>query len=42
MDRALDDVIFQGEVLAALDGLAAIGGLDEPYASRPVTPRRKR
>ena len=42
VDRALDDVIFQGEVLAALDGLAAIGGLDEPYASRPVTPRRKR
>ncbi len=42
VDRALDYVIFQGEVLASLDGLAAIGGLDDVYARLPVARRRKR
>lgn len=42
VDRALDYVIFQGEVLAALDNLAAIGGLDDVYPRLPVARRRKR
>lgn len=38
VDRALDHVIFQGEVFSALDRLAERGGLRDPYA--PVTRRR--
>jgi Arc/MetJ family transcription regulator len=37
VDRALDYVVFQGEVFAALDSLAAFGGLEDPFE----TPRRK-
>jgi Arc/MetJ family transcription regulator len=37
VDRALDYVVFQGEVFAALDSLVAAGGLDEPFEA----PRRK-
>ena len=37
VDRALDYVVFQGEVFAALDSLAALGGLDDPFEA----PRRK-
>ena len=33
VDMALDYVLFQGGVLAALDRLAALGGLDEPFAT---------
>lgn len=40
VDQALDYVIFQAEVFAALDHLAALGGLAEPYASKPARPRR--
>ena len=41
VDMALDYVLFQGEVLGALDRLAALGGLDDPYARRPRVSRRK-
>lgn len=34
IDRALDYVLFQGEVFAALDRLAQHGGLDDPYRPR--------
>ena len=37
VDRALDYVLFQGDVFAALDSLAALGGLDDPFEA----PRRK-
>lgn len=40
VDAALDYVLFQGEVMGALDRLAASGGLDDVYAAgRP--PRRR-
>ena len=32
VDRALDYVIFQGEVIGALESLYDLGGLDEPFA----------
>ncbi len=32
VDRALDLVIFQADLESAIDGLAAAGGLSEPYA----------
>jgi hypothetical protein len=41
VDMALDYVLFQGEVLGALDRLAALGGLDDLYARGPRVPRRK-
>jgi len=31
VDMALDYVIFQGEVVGALDRLAALGSLDDPF-----------
>ena len=31
VDRALDYVLFQGSVFSALDQLAALGGLDDPF-----------
>ena len=34
VDRALDYVIFQGEVMGALDSLYDLGGLDDPF-TRP-------
>jgi hypothetical protein len=34
VDRALDYVLFQAEVSAALDELANLGGLSDPYARR--------
>jgi hypothetical protein len=41
VDRALDAIIFQGEVADALDRLAAAGGITDIYA-RPVRTRRAR
>jgi hypothetical protein len=41
VDRALDYVIFQGDVFAALDNLAALGGLDDVFRRRSANPRRK-
>lgn len=38
VDRALDYVIFQGQVFAALDRLAARGTLRDPYGAE--TPAR--
>ena len=32
VDRALDYVLFQAEVFGALDELADLGGLSDPYA----------
>lgn len=44
VDMALDYVIFQGEVLGALDRLAELGGLDDPfgrsYTAAESRPRR--
>jgi Arc/MetJ family transcription regulator len=40
VDRALDYVLFQGSVFGALDRLAALGGLDDPFAT--VKPTRMR
>jgi hypothetical protein len=41
IDMALDYVLYQGEVFGALDRLAALGGLDDPFAaSTPKTRRR--
>ena len=31
VDLALDYVLFQGNVLSALDRLSALGGLDDPF-----------
>ena len=40
VDRALDYVLFQGEVFAALDRLADLGGLNDPFArGRPLRSR---
>lgn len=41
VDRALDYVVFTSEVFAALDTLAEVGGLDDPYARRKA-PRARR
>ncbi len=41
VDRALDYVIFQGDVFAALDHLTALGGLSDPLLA-PSATRRKR
>jgi hypothetical protein len=41
VDMALDAVVFQHDVFAALDHLAALGGLDDPYAE-PARPARRR
>jgi hypothetical protein len=35
IDMALDYVLFQGEVFSALDRLATLGGLDDPFEYRP-------
>lgn len=40
VDLALDYVLFQSEVLSALDRLAALGGLDDVYGSASRPPRR--
>jgi hypothetical protein len=40
VDVALDYVLFQDEVFAALDRLAALGGLDDLYGTDVRTPRR--
>jgi len=43
IDRALDYVLFQGAVFGALDRLAALGGLDDPFATvKPARGRRHR
>ncbi len=39
VDRALDYVIFQGEVSAALAHLYGLGGLDEPFPRAAKTRR---
>ena len=43
VDRALDYVVMQGDVLDALDTLAALGGLEDPYrlATAAKRPRRR-
>ncbi|MEO8336440.1 MAG: hypothetical protein ABI664_15780 [bacterium] len=41
VDRALDYVLFQGEVSAALEHLYDLGGLDDPLP-RATTTRRAR
>jgi hypothetical protein len=40
VDMALDYVLLQGEVTAALDRLAALGGLDDVFSY--ATPRSRR
>ena len=41
VDLALDYVLFQGEVMGALDRLTALGGLDDVFgATAPRAPRR--
>jgi hypothetical protein len=41
VDRALDYVIFQGEVLGALEDLYALGGLEEAFPRpKAKAPRR--
>lgn len=41
IDRALDYVLFQGGVFDALDRLAALGGLDDAFATpKPSRVRR--
>jgi hypothetical protein len=40
VDRALDEVLFHGEVSSALDRLAALGGLNDVYAEHVKKPRR--
>lgn len=43
VDMALDYVVFQGEVFGAMDRLAALGGLEEPFGvSYPVAGPRVR
>jgi len=42
VDRALDYVVFQGEVFAALDHLADLGGLNDPYVRPPARTRGSR
>lgn len=41
VDRALDYIVYTTEVFAALDRLAALGGLDDIYARKKVTRVRK-
>ncbi len=41
VDKALDYVLFQGAVFGALDRLAALGGLDEPFAAAKPTRARR-
>jgi hypothetical protein len=41
VDMALDYVLFQAEVMGALDRLAAVGGLDDIYAAAERPPRRR-
>lgn len=42
VDMALDYVLFQGAVVNALDRLAALGGLDDPFATAPASRPRRR
>jgi len=41
VDMALDYVLFQGEVMGALDRIAALGGLDDVFGAA-VPPARRR
>jgi hypothetical protein len=41
VDMALDYVLFQGGVLGALRRLAALGGLDDPFAAPAPRTRRR-
>ena len=41
VDLALDYVLFQGEVMGALDHLASLGGLDDMYAAGERPSRRR-
>ena len=41
VDQALDLAVLQGEVFGALDRLAALGGLDDPYGPAAVRPARR-
>ncbi len=42
VDRALDYVLFQGEVTAALESLYNLGGVDDPIFRATTTARRVR
>lgn len=39
VDLALDYVVMVGDEFAALDRLAALGGLEDPFAERPEARR---
>jgi hypothetical protein len=41
VDMALDYVLFQGEVMSALDRLAALGGLDDAFGAAAPRSRRR-
>ena len=41
VDMALDYVLFQGEVLGALDRLSALGGLDDVFGTAAARTRRR-
>jgi hypothetical protein len=42
VDVALDYVLFQGNVMGALDRLAALGGLDDPFGDYDVPAKGRR
>ena len=42
VDRALDYVVALGDEFAALDRLAALGGLDDPFAAPAAGAKRRR
>ena len=41
VDKALDYVVFQGEVFGALDRLAAAGGLEDVFTASRARPVRR-
>ena len=41
VDMALDYVLFQGEVLGALDRLSALGGLDDVFGTAGARAARR-
>jgi hypothetical protein len=41
VDKALDFVIFQGQVFSALDRLAELGGLEDVYGVTTARSRRR-
>ena len=41
VDMALDYILFQGEVMGALDRLSALGGLDDVFGATSSRARRR-